>query len=292
MKRISIEYLKNEDYVDYFDGDLFLIDDIENLSNIRLGAVEMEAIIVIICLSGVGQITMNGSNFQLKRNQLLLGMPHSIYSNIMRLTDNFKVKIIGISTRVLNSSVFMTKNIWKKLYYLQNNPVLDISENDVKLFSHYYDLTDLKINGEHTPFYQAIMMSLVNCVIFELLAVTNQSDTVDFDKDQVTQGDELYRNFLQLLAENEGRVRYVQDYADKLYVTPKYLSAVVKQMCGRTALTLIHETTIHAIVRMLKYTDKPIKEISDEMGFPSLSFFGKFVKKQLGVSPKKFRMGK
>ena len=136
------------------------------------------------------------------------------------------------------------------------------------------------------------MMSLLHCVIFELLSLTNKVESIDFDEDeQSSQSDVLFRNFLELLAEHEGRVRSVQEYADMLYVSPKYLSAVVKQSSGRTALALIHETTIHAIVRQLKYTDKPIKEISEEMGFPSLSFFGKFVKTQLGVSPKKFRRG-
>ena len=117
MKKISIEYLKNEDYVDYIDGDLFLIEDVEKLPTIKMGAVEVEAIIVIFCLSGVGQVTMNGTRYQLKRNQLMLGMPHTVYSNYMKLTENFEVKIIGISTRALNSSVFMTKNIWKNFYF-------------------------------------------------------------------------------------------------------------------------------------------------------------------------------
>ena len=52
MKKISIEYLKNEDYVDYIDGDLFLIEDVEKLPTIKMGAVEVEAIIVIFCLFG------------------------------------------------------------------------------------------------------------------------------------------------------------------------------------------------------------------------------------------------
>ena len=38
MKKISIEYLKNEDYVDYIDGDLFLIEDVEKLPTIKMGA--------------------------------------------------------------------------------------------------------------------------------------------------------------------------------------------------------------------------------------------------------------
>ena len=291
MKRISIEYLKNEDYVDYIDGDLFLIEDVEKLPTIKMGAIEVEAIIVIFCVSGVGQVTMNGTRYQISSNQLILGMPHTVYSNYEKMTENFEVKIIGIATRALNSSVFMTKNIWKSMYFLLNNPVLNINEDEVNLFTHYYELANLKMRSDRSPFHQAIMMSLVHSVIFELLTIINKVESIDFDDEQSSQSDVLFRNFLELLAEHEGRIRSVQEYADMLCVSPKYLSSVVKQLSGRTALAIIHETTIHTIVRQLKYTDKPIKEISDEMNFPSLSFFGKFVKAQLGVSPKKFRRG-
>lgn len=291
MKRISIEYLKNEDYVDYIDGDLFLIEDVEKLPTIKMGAIEVEAIIVIFCVSGVGQVTMNGTRYQISSNQLILGMPHTVYSNYEKMTENFEVKIIGIATRALNSSVFMTKNIWKSMYFLLNNPVLNINEDEVNLFTHYYELANLKMCSDRSPFHQAIMMSLVHSVIFELLTIINKVESIDFDDEQSSQSDVLFRNFLELLAEHEGRIRSVQEYADMLCVSPKYLSSVVKQLSGRTALAIIHETTIHTIVRQLKYTDKPIKEISDEMNFPSLSFFGKFVKAQLGVSPKKFRRG-
>ena len=292
MKKISIEYLKNEDYVDYIDGDIFLIEDVEKLPTIKMGAVEVEAIIVIFCLNGIGQVSMNGSKYEMKRNQLMICMPHTVFSNYQKLTDNFEAKIIGISTHALNSSVSMSKNIWKNFYYLLNNPIINVSEDEVELLSHYYELANLKMHGERSPFHQTIMMSLIHAVIFELLAFTDKMNINEFEEEhQKSQSDVLFKNFLQLLAEHEGRIRSVQDYADILCVSPKYLSAVVKQMSGRTALAFIHETTIHAIVRQLKYTDKPIKQISDEMQFPSLSFFGKFVKSQLGVSPKQFRKG-
>ena len=292
MKKISIEYLKNEDFVDYIDGDLFLIEDVNKLPSIQDNAIEVESIVVIFGISGEGQVTMNNQVYRLKRRQLLMGMPRSIYSHYSPLTSDFKVKIIGISTRSFNSSIFMTKNIWKNFYFLINNPIIEIEENDVALLMHYYEIANLKMHQEKSPFHQAIMTSLLHSVIFELLAITDRVEKIEFEeKNSITQSEVLFRRFVELLAENEGKVRSVTDYAEMLYVTPKYLSSVVKQVCGRTALDLIHETTTHAIVRQLKYTDKSIKEIANEMSFPSRSFFGKFVKTQLGVSPKKFRKG-
>ena len=293
MKKVDIEHLKDEDYVDYIDGDLFLIEDVNKLPTIKENAIEVDAIVVIFCLSGEGQVFMNGHEFIVKRRQMLMGMPRSVFAYYKPLTDDFEVKIIGISMRVFNSSVSMTKSIWKNFYFLINNPLLDMEENEVKLLLHYYELANLKMQDKESPFHQAIMMSLLHCVIFELLAITDRIGKLsNGDDESMTQSSITFKRFVELLTESDGRIRLVADFADMLNVTPKYLSNIVKQVSGRTALDLIHETCTHAIVRQLKYTDKSIKEITNDLNFSSISFFGKFVKSQLGVSPRKFREGK
>ena len=66
-------------------------------------------------------------------------------------------------------------------------------------------------------------------------------------------------------------------------------SAVIKKESGRGPLEWIHEYTLQAIIRQLSYSDKSIKEISADLGFPNLSFFGKFVRAHLGTSPTEYR---
>ena len=94
---------------------------------------------------------------------------------------------------------------------------------------------------------------------------------------------------MSLLAESAGRVRSVSAFANMLNVTPKYLSKCVKEESGRTPLDHIHEATINTIRQQLRYSDKTVKEISNDLDFPNLSFFGKFVKEHLGLSPTDYR---
>lgn len=105
----------------------------------------------------------------------------------------------------------------------------------------------------------------------------------------IRQGDLLFRRFMELLAENGGMERSVSAYAEKLCITPKYLSSLSKKVSGRTALSWIHQFTIDAIIKRLRYSNMTIKEISDTMNFPNISFFGKFVKSQTGMSPSEYR---
>ena len=89
--------------------------------------------------------------------------------------------------------------------------------------------------------------------------------------------------------ESNGRVRSVSVFANMLNITPKYLSKCVKGESGRSPLDLIHETTVGTIRQQLRYSNKTVKEICTELDFPNLSFFGKFVKEHLGLSPTAYR---
>lgn len=79
-------------------------------------------------------------------------------------------------------------------------------------------------------------------------------------------------------------------YADKLCITPKYLSSICKKQTGKTASDIIDEMTVNYIKQMLVSSEKSIKEIASETGFDNLSFFGKFVKRELGMSPRDYRL--
>ena len=112
---------------------------------------------------------------------------------------------------------------------------------------------------------------------------------VDGKDTSVRQSTLVFPRFMRLLAESSGRVRSVSAFANMLHVTPKYLSKCIKEESGRSPLDHIHETTVNTIRQQLRYSNKTVKEISTELDFPNLSFFGKFVKQHLGMAPTEYR---
>ena len=93
-----------------------------------------------------------------------------------------------------------------------------------------------------------------------------------------TAGEKVFHNFVKLLKEVYPKPRNVNFYADKLCITPKYLSSICKKISGYTASDFINRYVIKDIQILLKRSDKTIKEICNELDFPNLSFFGRFVK--------------
>lgn len=83
--------------------------------------------------------------------------------------------------------------------------------------------------------------------------------------------------------------RGVAFYADKLCLTPKYLSALSKSVCGYTVQELVFRAIIRRSMLLLKNSNKPVQEIADEFHFPNASAFGTFFKKETGLSPLHYR---
>lgn len=86
--------------------------------------------------------------------------------------------------------------------------------------------------------------------------------------------------------------RSLSFYAEKLFITPKYLSEVVRHATGKKVMELIAGAVLLDAKAQLKSTTRTIQQISDSLNFPNSSFFGKYFKKHIGVSPKVYRESK
>lgn len=99
----------------------------------------------------------------------------------------------------------------------------------------------------------------------------------------------LLRKYVELINNHYIDKRTVQEYADLLCVTPNYLSQSVKSISGKNALSFIAERLIQEAKSLIRYTDFEIAEIAYQLNFSDPANFGKFFKKQTGISPSAFR---
>ena len=127
-------------------------------------------------------------------------------------------------------------------------------------------------------------MSAFSCCLADLVC-----RWAKYDRRPFSAGETLFKKFIELLTSLHPKPRTLGYYAETLCVTPKYLSTTCKNCSGQTASQLIDFYVTKDIEYLLKYTTKSIKEICIELDFPNLSFFGRYVKKHLGISPRAYR---
>lgn len=100
---------------------------------------------------------------------------------------------------------------------------------------------------------------------------------------------EIFLHLIRLIDQFYMSERGVEFYADKLCLSPKYLSSITKSICGYTVQELVFKAIIRKCISLLNSTSKTILELSEDFNFPSASSFGTFFRKQTGMSPQRFR---
>lgn len=201
-------------------------------------------------------------------------------------TLNFRFRCLCISKRLLDMSNYSNYN-WDIMTFLNTHPVITPDPAESGLLASYFLLLREKLSRPRNLSHAETMRCLLRAFIYDFGDVLDRF--VSVGSRSYSSGRNLFRNFLRLLSDVYPRPRSVSYYAERLHVTPKYLSSVCKEQSTHTASALIHKAVLDDITRLLQYSDKSIKEIMIELDFPTLSFFGKYVKKHLGMSPKDFR---
>jgi AraC family transcriptional activator of pobA len=275
---------KGSIHIDYSDGDIALADNVRELPNAK--SMQLDMIIVLVCSKGRVQLDINGKQYLVKANEKLFCSHYNVISNYM-ISPDFESKIICLSYPLMQRILHADRNVWNRLYYLEQNPVQAIDEEEQHLFHDFYELAVTMLSRSIRIYHKEVMTGIIQSALYALLG--GLKDIPAVDNNILCQPDQLYRRFKELLAQDNGLHRGVDYYAQKLCITSKYLTVVCKQKGGHPALEMIRESTIERIRYQLKNSDKSIKEIATELDFPNLSFFGTFVKQHLGVSPKVYR---
>ena len=142
---------------------------------------------------------------------------------------------------------------------------------------------------EPSHFYQ--IGSLQNSFLGFLLEIGNilMSKKDHMVKPTLSRKDELFEQFLQLLFNHCKEQHVVTFYAEKLCITPQYLSLILKELTGKSANKWIDDALIVEAKILLKAPQATVQQVADMLHFSDQSTFGKFFKKHVGASPMEYR---
>ena len=100
---------------------------------------------------------------------------------------------------------------------------------------------------------------------------------------------DIFNKFIYLVNRSHGIERQLDYYADKMFLSQRYLGSIIKKVSGVTAKEWIDRAAITEIKVLLKHSDKQITQIADQLHFSNDSFFSRFFKRLTGTTPKKYR---
>lgn len=269
----------------YNDGEIYFADNITSIPGL-MKQFKVNFIAYVMVTEGRLTVDMNNVTYHLEKNCSLFVDRKMVIENVKH-TENFSCVICAMSTDM--GFAFFNKSLLQSIMHIMANPVIKMEQTEVDLMMKYYDLLVFKMDHQEMSLGRETVRDIIRCFAYDLLSNINRHLNQDNDDDMLRQSDRIYRRFMFLLADNTNVNRSVKSYADELCVSPKYLTSVCRKHSDYTASELIATAVISRIKQLLLYSDLSIKEVANEMGFINLSFFGKYVKKHLGLSPNHYR---
>lgn len=287
--KVTMESLKSHFAQGYSDSDILFIEEMPCTNGPDAQIVKLDAILMVFSEQGTAELVVDEMTYTLSADDLLLVGPNHVLRPAA-ISPDFRCSAAFLSARQFQGLLRYERSVWERAFYIFKNPLMHLTPEQKEYMKSYRNLIKMKLRNSSGSYHKEVMRSLIQALFYDLLSMLD-SLVVSTDIRGVRQGDILFRRFMELLSVQEVKPRFVYWYADKLNVSTKYLSAVCKNVSGKTATEIINAFVVEDIRQRLEYSEKSIKEIAQELDFPSISFFGKYVKQHLGVSPKEYRKG-
>ena len=247
-----------------------------------------------ICTAGRAQFEYDGVKYTIEKNDLFLYMRRNIISNFMASSDFNCRQIWFTRSEMWNLNMYSDTNLMD-MVYLKQHPKAHLSDEDMSLLESYFQLLFHRMKDSSPILYHDIVRSLVSTLMLEMLALMRRDEEKKTEQDY--QGDNssgvhrrrLADQFMRMAEQSDGRIRKVDEFASQLNITPKYLSAILKETLNCRPSAVIQLFTMKAIEQRLRFTDMTMQEIANDLNFPNASFFGKYFKEHAGMTPLAYR---
>lgn len=281
------------EYVSLND-DFFVMDvRFKDMNNPLMHPCRFDGFLMIYCISGHVRMSINLNEFDFKAGSVFLNVP----GNLLKLSEYVNSEkedqryIVVAMTKEFVTGLRMDINkVFNDCLSMLGNPSIELTEEQQKLIGNHISLmcdivkTDV-INSREA--INSILLSLFYLVTgIGSQRIRNVGEEV---KNSSSRSKMIFEQFIKLVSEYHLKERNVGFYADKLCLTPKYLSKLIKTATGRSAPDWIDAYVILEAKNLLKYSNVTIKEVVYRLNFPNQSVFYKFFKARTGMTPSEYR---
>ena len=277
-----------------YNDDFFVMDvRFRDMNSPLMHPCRFEGFMMIFCISGHVRMSLNLNEFNFKTGSLFLNVP----GNLLKLSeyvDSGKEDqryIVVAMTRDFVSGLRMDINkVFNEGLSMLGNPSIELNESQQELVRKYISLMCDLVKSKVINCREAIN-SVLSSLFYVISGIGSQRlrDIGDEARNSTSRSRVIFEQFIKLVSEYHLQQRSVGFYADKLCLTPKYLSKLIKTATGRSAPDWIDAYVILEAKNLLKYSNVTIKEIVYRLNFPNQSVFYKFFKARTGMTPSEYR---
>ena len=228
---------------------------------------------VMMVTRGWVRVVINLEEQRLEQQSLIVLVADSIFE-IQEWSDDFDLRAFTFKDLPLFTSI-------------SQQTYLTLNDDEWRMTNEYVEL--MWHETRYQPLQPEVITHLQTALLLELKRFADREENLR--QQTATRQDKIFHQFLRLVNLYGLRERKIEFYADKLCVTPNHLGAVIKKASGLTVMQWLNRHAIQKAKVLLRYSDLPIWEVAERMNFANPSFFSKFFKREIGMTPAEYRNG-
>ena len=253
----------------------------------------LDGYMLIYCINGHIRLNVNLNEYDLKDGMAFFNIP----GNLLRVNELVNTQgeglhyfCVAMSKSFVNELKIDMNKLFTEGMSLLEHPSVVMDPKEKETAGKYMELLGNLLESD-MPYKREAIYSVMSSVFYMLSGIwaRQASDLRENASVTTNRSRMIFDQFLKLVSQNYARHRNVGFYADKLCLTPKYLSKLIKDTSGRSAPEWIDSYVVLEAKNLLKYSNAAIKEIVYTLNFPNQSVFYKFFKARTGQTPSEYR---
>lgn len=243
-----------------------------------------------MCTSGSAEIEIYSDRQKIVKNDLIVIFPNQLVS-IMGQSNDFSMtyfQVSGLFFIDIISGIF--RLTIEFFFFMRSHFIYRLTDDESENFNKYCTAICLRASADNNIFRRESVLCWLRVIYWDLFVYFQENKEQNSGKYTYTRHEELSMDFFNLLVLNYNSNRDVAFYADKMCITPKYLTMAIKDVCGKSAKDIIIEYTLLEIKSLLRDSSLEIKDVVNKTNFTSQSLMSRFFRKYAGLSPTEYRL--
>lgn len=252
--------------------------------------VTVDGSLMLFLCEGEVNVSINSETYVMKAPAVVSAHHTSRFEVSSDCWDGVKAWVIEVTLKLIQDVNLSFSSVINEAFFTRTTPVVELTEEESKIMLQYNTLMASVINNAiNTQLCRHILSNLMGAMFYQVVMASFRQLSITATGRTSAARNNYVHEFMKLLHMNFTKERSVNFYAEHLFISPKYLSLLVKEATGRSAARWIDFFVINEAKNLLRYSGKNIQQVAYALNFPNQSSFGKYFKHITGQSPTQFQ---
>lgn len=250
--------------------------------------IHIDCVMVALCTEGELDVSISFKKYKLVKNTVCILTPESVLE-ILDIKPDFHCLILAFTRGFVDIELNTTVQMMQLFKYVHNEPCIQLEGQYAEHYNNAVICIMKTVAWTDNPLRNRMMQSylfVLFCCVYPIISKDEKGRAEDR---LVSAQNRVFISYIELLQSNYKEHRTVAFYAEKLGMTPKYLSKLTLSETGQSALRWIEYYVLLEAKALLKQNNDTILSVSKKLNFTSQGSFGKFFHRLTGMSPKEYR---